>query len=1152
MAYSVQSTGGCSHPSIFMDNSFGRKFVNLIFNNGQIVFLLFVFVLIASTISFYVFRPQGFPEFNINIAIVTAKYPGATALQVEDQVVKPIERAISEIKTVDEYSATANDSFAVLTVSFDENANMTDAMRELDGKLAKVKMPDGVDQPETQKINPTGPTAIVAMTLNNDVGKMSDWELYNKAKIVKTELEGVEGVKEVKVMNPLTPQITITYNQSKLDQLGLQRSQIEGILKLAQLEIPIGSFYDTQQDKTALGIKKELNSITQLEEIVVSPPNIRLKDIAVVTTELNNNNQYNRVGYRTKDVDKIADAGDFNMSRAIIFSIMANEGEDLLGLGKRLDEKYTELENRSDLAPDLKLVKAYDLATYTGDQLKEIEKSIVGGPIDALGPWGVIGYLFGGITLVVLFLLIFVNWRVALLAGLSIPLAIGMTTAYLKLTGVSINTIVLFSMILVVGLVVDPTIVFLEAMQRYREQGYSGREAAVKTLNSVGVGVFLSAIANFMVFVPFGVVSGFFGQIIQYIPKTVIPAIVASFIVPILFFIPVASRWLKAHKQNGNTDNLELVGVWPLSRALERGIKGLLGKGNAILRVFIIFMALVAPVAIGLIFIGGEKIRIVQFANPKDSDRVLINGSVSERWAFDKAVGMIDSTQKYLAKQPEVRKFAVFSQSGNSFTLFIELFPMVERQREELRNAKDFVADFNEQFVGLSDATIEASSRNVGPPKDNYQVSIQLFDQDLSKLKTAADNVGKFLSEQDGVVKVENSLNVDGNKNSGIGLVLDNTNLLNLNPFTLITAIKNQLDETDVVNMNFDGESYKVVTKTDRKVTSLDDVKNLPVKVSAPSSAGSLGIMTGRVAVAPTVSNFISGVGEQVSQSIARLDGKRYVEIRAKVDEDTVDPLKVQSALTNYLTKDKLTSLGLSDKSATKTKGIAGSVATSFTQLFLALIIALFLIYLILVGFFRSLLSPMIILLAVPLGFIGAFPAVAIATGQLGFMELLGVVAMAGIVVNVTILIIDFANQMRAKGMSAQEAISTSIAVRFKPILLTKMTIFAGLMPLVLFSTFWRGLAIVIVFGIIVSGFLSFLTTPILYVWFDAVGKWFRKSNQSEQFNQSNQFIQSDQSNQLGQSDQFSREVQASAGLWGQKPVDEVVWQIAPDQGIDE
>jgi multidrug efflux pump subunit AcrB len=295
--------------------------------------------------------------------------------------------------------------------------------------------------------------------------------------------------------------------------------------------------------------------------------------------------------------------------------------------------------------------------------------------------------------------------------------------------------------------------------------------------------------------------------------------------------------------------------------------------------------------------------------------------------------------------------------------------------------------------------------------------------------------------------------------------------------------------------------------------------------------------MTGRVAVVPTVNNFISGVQEQVSQSIARLDGKRYVEVRAKVDEDTIDPLKVQSALTDYLTKDKLTSLGLSDTSATKTKGIAGSVATSFTQLFLALIIALFLIYLILVGFFRSVLSPLIILFAVPLGFIGVFPAVAIATGQLGFLELLGVVAMAGIVVNVTILIIDFANQMRAKGMSAQEAISTSIAVRFKPILLTKMTIFAGLMPLALFSTFWRGLATVIVFGIVVSGFLSFVTTPILYVWFDAVGNWFKRGSRS-----------------AGQqvSGPVMTDLPASAGLWGQKPVDEVVWQIAPDQGIDE
>ena len=1106
-----------------MDRSFGRKFINLIFNNGQIVALLFAFVLIASAISFYVFRPQGFPSFSVNVAIVTAKYPGATALQVEDQVIKPIERAIGEVKTVEEYTSTANDSFGVVVVTFKEDATMADAMRELDGKLANVQVPDGADKPEAKEIDVAGPTTIVAVTTADSGGAVNDWDLYRKANTVMDELEVVKGVKEVKIMNPLTPQITITFDEAKLAQAGLQRSQVEGILKMAQLEMPIGSFYDLQNDRNSLGIKKPLADVTQLENLLVSS-NVRLKDVAKVAVALNNNDYYNRVGHRANgDEDKIADAGDLKIDQAIVLSITANDGEDLLGLGKRLDDKYQELKDQSDLAPNLQLTKVYDMADYTADQLQEIKESIIGGPINALGPIGVIGYLFGGITLVVLFLLIFVNWRVAVLAGLSIPLAIGMTTAYLKLTGVSINTIVLFSMILVVGLVVDPTIVFLEAMQRYREQGYSGREAAVKTLNSVGVGVLLSAIANFMVFVPFGVVSGFFGQIIQYIPKTVIPAIVASFIVPTLFFLPVASGWLKAHRQNNTTDNPELIGVWPLSRWVGRAVQGLVnpGRGKSVLRAFIIFIAMVAPIAIGGAFIGSEKVRIVQFASQKDSDMVMMSGSVNDRWAFSKAVGVISPVQQYLAEQPEVRKFAVYQQDGNSFTLFIELFPMVERQQEELRTADEFVNDTNNYLATITDATIEAAMESSGPPQDSYPVRIRLFDPDLDKLQKAADDVTDFLKQQDGVVKVEDSLNVDG-KNSGTALVLDTNNPVNISPFIVAGIIKDQLDETEVVNMQFGGESFKVVTKVDQNIHSIDDIKKLPVMMGT-TSAGGLSTMSRGPIILPMVDSLISGTEEQKAQSLARLNGRRYVEISAKVDKDT-DPLKVQGELTKYLDKDKLASLGLGDESATETKGIAGAVNKSFMELFLALIISLFLIYLILVGFFRSILSPLIILFAVPLGFIGVFPAVAIATGQLGFLELLGVVAMAGIVVNVTILIIDFANQMRAKGMSAQEAISTSIAVRFKPILLTKMTIFAGLMPLALFSPFWRGLAAVIVFGIIVSGFLSFITTPILYTWFDAMGKWLKRKPQPEPM--------------FAVPAQPTSPATPTAGLWGELPTD--------------
>jgi HAE1 family hydrophobic/amphiphilic exporter-1 len=992
-------------------------------------------------------------------------------------------------------------------------------MRELDGKLANVQMPTGADKPKTMEIDATGPTTILAVTTVDKSGVADAWELYRKANLVADELEVVQGVKEVKIMNPLTPQITIIFDEVKLAQTGIQRAQVEGILKTAQLEMPLGSFYDAENDKNSIGIKKSLTDISQLEDLLIAP-SIQLKDVARVSVELNNNDYYNRLGHRENDEEKVvSEAGDFRLDRAIFLSISSGSGEDLIGLGKRLTSKYEELVDRSDLAPDLRLTKVYDMADFTADQLKEIEKSIVGGPIEALGSWGVIGYLFGGLTLVVLFLLIFVNWRVALMAGLSIPLAIGMTTTYLKLTGVSINTIVLFSMILVVGLVVDPTIVFLEAMQRYREQGYSGKEAMVKTFNSVGVGVLLSAVANFMVFVPFGVVSGFFGQIIQYIPQTVIPAIVASFIVPTLFFIPVASGWLKAHKQNGNTDNPELVGVWSLSRALGRGIMGLLGKGKIFLRVFIILVAVVAPIAVGFLFIGSEKIRVVQFANPKDSEMLTISGSVSDRWSFNKAIGVIGTVQGYLGKQAEVRKFAVYSQTGNSFVLFVDLFPIVERQKEDLRTAEEFVNDTNEYLATISNATVEAAMESSGPPQDSYPVRIRLFDSDLNKLQKASSDVTAFLEKQKGVVKVEDSLNVDG-KNSGTLLVLDSNNPLNINPFVLAGIIKNQLDETEVVSMQLGGDTYKVVTRFDQNVSSVEDIKKLPIAMGVAKTL-----------VVPTVGDLVYGTEEQKAQSLARLNGKRYVEISAKVDKDT-DPIKVQRELTKYLSKDKLASLGLSNSSATETKGVTGAVAKSFTELFLALIIALFLIYLILVGFFRSLLSPIIILFAVPLGFIGVFPAVAIATGQLGFLELLGVVAMAGIVVNVTILIIDFANQMRAKGMSAQEAISTSIAVRFKPILLTKMTIFAGLMPLALFSPFWRGLATVIVFGIIVSGFLSFVTTPILYVWFDAIGNRFKRKPIAQV--------------------PVMADLPASAGLWGQKPVDEVVWQIAPDQGIDE
>lgn len=1056
--------------SNFMPKSFGQRFVDIIFNNGQIVALFFAFLVIGSIAAFAGSKVKGFPDVSINIAVVTSVYPGATAGQVQEQVIKPIEGVVADLKGVTEYSSTANDSFGAVTVTYEDGVDLDEALRDLSGKLTRVRLPEGAKEPEVLDVTAGGGfDFLVGVTGLND-----EFALYREANIVKTQLEGVKGVSKVSIVNPLEPTVQIVFNQDALASRRLTRAQVESVVKMAQLDIPVGSFVNTDNIIVNLGVVRKLESPTEIANLLVAP-NVRLADVATLNFLADGNDKYNRIGYSFGDAEDIAANGNLAVSQAIMLQISSKEGTDILALDKRLDERYEDLALSGKIGPDTRLVTLFDQAESTREQVQEIQAGLIGENIKQWGDAGFLGFLFGGLLLVVLLLLILVNWRVALMAAISIPLSLGVGVLYLKLIGVDLNTLVLFSMVLVIGLVVDPTIVFLEALYRYRMQGLSPREAAAKTINSVGVGIGLAAIANFIVFVPFGVVSGFFGQIIRYIPITVIPAIVASFIVPAVFFLPVAAHWLKPRVGVVHAEEGELSGAWPISRWLNKSIRGLLGRGSstAFLRVMVVIVAIILPVAIAGSLIGSGAIRFVQFSEQEDSTMIFVQANVNKEWSFERAVNAVLPVQNFVAQQPEVKNFAYFDQNGNSFTMLVTLWPIVDRQMQQLRTATELEKDFNNYFATLDGVTLTAQSDSGGPPEELYPVKVRVFDQDPAKLKLAADDITTYLKGRDDVAKVTDSLSSAGQSVTGTALVLDPENVANINPFIAVGALKERLDETEISKISIGGESWKVVSTMNPAIRSVDEAKQIGF---GPISLGGL----------------TTGTSQQVATTLQSLNGKRYVEVQAQVKED-IDPVLVQTELNQYLNDDKLEDLGL-ESANTESSGVTDSIGKSFTDLFVALIIALFMIYVLLVGFFRSLVAPLIIMFAIPLGFAGVFPAVAWSTGQLGFLELLGVVAMAGIVVNVTILIIDYANRLVAEGMTVQDAIATSVAVRYKAIFLTKVTIFAGLMPLAIFSPFWRGLALVMIFGIIVSAILSLFTTPILYVW--SKGRLGRKKNE--------------------------------------------------------
>lgn len=1082
-----------------MNKKTGYLFVNIIFNNIKIVFLLFLFLVAFGAASLASMQRQGFPEVLVNVASVSVVYPNASAEQVEDQIIEPLEAAISDLEDVTEYQSTIGDSWGSVVVTFDQKADLDQAFADLKNEVSGVELPEDAKEPRVEKFSASGSAFVVAVS-----GYEDSQALYEAGENLKNELQSIEGVKEVDATNELTPEIIIVFDQDALTEHGLTRAQAEELLKTSQLSLPVGS-YESDDEEVSIILEKNLSTLDELKAFLLAE-NVTLADVADVTTRLNNNGNYNRIGYRTNDNYN----QDLTIERALLYSVLIDDTADILTVADLIDEKTDELnENASELTIDGNeptYLTVYSQADSTRQQLDEITQSVFGGELESFGSLSFLGYLLGGLVLVVILLFVFMNLRVAIMAALAIPLSLFFTAIYLSLSGIALNTLVLFSMVLTIGLVVDPTIVFLESMQRFRQKGLSGREAAMETVRTVGLGVFLAVSTNILVFVPFGVVSGFFGEIISYIPATVIPAMVASMLIPVLFFMPVASKILSKKSKDVQGIDDELVGTWKVSRGLGKLIGWILGPGalKVGLRFLIFLVGISLPFIVGYSLINAGTVEVVQFAEQEDSDFILVNADLSEEWTFNKAVDEVAlPVQDVLAGIPEIKNFSYFAQYGNSFTMLVTLHPIAERAEKDLRISDDVVIEINREIEKLNlDATIEASTSSEGPPQDEYPVRIRVYSDDADALKRTAADISAYLEDTEGIDVVEDNIS-QGSSGGTVTFVLDNNNLLTQSPFYVYSIWNERIAENELGTLELDEQSYDVLTLMSPEVTSeetLTSIRITPTREEIAYQQALAEILAWNEAnpeeprdpnvelVKPAplyVEDLIAEKTIRESETITRINGDRYVEVYASVDDDA-DALAIQEDLNEYLNAEKIEELGLPED-AIDAKGSADSIEQSFTDLFIALGIAIFLIYVLLVAFFRSYLEPFIILFAIPLGLVGVFGAVAATTGQLGFLELLGVVAMAGIVVNVTILLIDYANQLQRAGKSPSEAIATSIAVRFRPIVLTQLTAFGSLIPLVYLSPFWKGLAAAIIFGIISSALLSMFVTPILYLWANTI-----------------------------------------------------------------
>jgi len=1031
------------------------KLVQFFFHQSRLVWLLLIGTVVGGFFALLNFRREGFPQISPKIVLVQTIYPGASAEEIERQVTGIVENGLKDVKGLKQTSSTSANSFSNIVVTLDESVDLDTAVQDVQSKVQAVRgdLPTDAEQSRVQTFTTSGPSFILGVTVKDaDITK-----LRSSALAVVDQLSDVKGIKSAKLLNDIEERVTIRFSVDQLARNGVSLQTLQLALQGSNVNFPVGTLEldGTKNSVIAVGAFQKIEDIRQLI-VGVNPTTkqaVTVDDVADVSRGYSSEATIDRFGAQ-QDGKLVSRPG-------ILVSVEVTGDADVIRVREAMLKHLDEQRTSGELASNVETILVSDQAKDTASQIAEIVHG-------ALGARGNL-YLLGGIQLLFLSMLLFVNWRAALVAALSIPISLLFTFLTLGSFGIQLNTIVLFSLILVLGLIVDPAIVMVEAIQRYRDLKYGKEEAVLESGRRYGASLFMAVLTSVIVFVPFGVVSGIFGEIIKYIPLTVVPALIASYLVPI-GFLPLFSKYLiqthkPAHEHDDKAHDVAgLTGAAEWFMAVNRNI--LSSRWKQITTLVVGFVLVGA--SLGLV--GAGKVQTVQFSKPNDNSFVTVNVTLAKGLTDAQRNDVGRSLENLLLEEQGIDHFFYYDQNVSSLFLWTELRPKADRA--ETDGSKDIVARLKTKVAGVKNITDSIVAEvGSGTPEPDFQISAQLYDNDPAVLEKAAKDIGAFLATQPKVIKVDDGFTGRGEPELRLELNRAKVQQLGLSSFEIGQQLKAVTDETKAGKYTGVEGPADIYLKSAATPTSIAAIKNL-----------TLVSRTGQVV---RVSDVATVKKDTAVDAIQRFDGQRFVNVKARVDGNNTDVFTVQRALNDYVTADKLNSLGIDSN---ESRGEFDDIAKSFSELGIALVVAVLLTYIALVLQFHSFSQPIVMLVTVPLSFIGVFPALWLTGSDLGFLELLGITILVGIVENVAIFLMDYANQLvKQEGLSPKEAIIRATGVRFRPILLTKLVALGGLLPLAIESEFWRGLAVTIIAGIGLSGFFSLIVIPILYVWIEGL-----------------------------------------------------------------
>ncbi len=1007
--------------------------------NPVLVNLLMVAILVIGVLTAMRLPLELFPSVKLEMVTVTTAFPGASAEDIEKLVSIPIEDEISDISGIKVVRSTSSEGRSFVVAEIETGEDTDKLAQDIRSEIARIqdKLPQDAEEPIIEEFNASFPLISVAIA-----GNVPRETLRSYGLLLEDELKLVRGVDNVVTSGLGDPVFWVYIDPDKLRQYSLSLEQIETVINQKNLDLPGGAV----EQGDAEFLVRVTGRVQQVEDLLNLPVrrsgegrHILLKDIARVE----------------KGEQKTRTAARVNGLPAINFWINKQKNVDSI---KTVEEVEKTVEDfRKSVPEDIEVFITNDSSYWVEQRFETMVSS------------GLIGLL-----VVLVMLALFLDLRAAFMAAIGLPVAFFGAFILMHLSGITLNVLSMFGLILVLGIIVDDAIIVAENIQRYLQMGHSPREAAILGTKEVALPVIATILTNIASFIPLLIATGLIGKFMSIIPKVAIYALLVSLIEALIILPSHCADFLKPHPPNKQSRRW----VYKIRFYYLKSLFFLIRQRYVTVATFIMVLVLTLFIFVKVPQVLFYTRDIAQYnirvENPTWSNIGSTEESVSEIEEVIKSV-VPEHVLKNVISMVGMDLSRQEPEFGDHLATVIVEYEDFEKRKE---NGKQLLKETRKKVENEVVGPVRVDFVETGGPPTGKPVDLRIQGKDFDTLKQIANETTRELETMPGVYGISDDL-VWGKPEIRINVDEQRAAIYGLDTRTVAKAIRAAAEGLTVSQTRLGTEEADIIIKYELPSGNL---MSLLESYQIPTAEG------GWVPLNSVVTMSM----EPSMLNISRYDMERSVRVTAEIDEQGTTAQEVNAQVSNFLDGRLKDYPGYSYEFG----GEEEQTRESLDSIFRAAIIAILLIYIILASMLKSYTQPLIIMIIMPFALIGVMIGILIRGEPLTLPALIGTVALLGIVINDSLVLMTFINE-RFRRMNRVAAVVLAAKHRFRPIILTTVTTFGGLASLMLKfrgeAAFLAPMAIALGFGLLFATFITLILIPCLYLILDDASTHIRK-----------------------------------------------------------